>query len=349
MSVEDSPLGFGNWMGTELETYIFSRELQPVSVSYLQSISDIKSVSNLGLDSKITFPTNIKYKWDKSNEYSYNSNGYRSPEFVKNTDLVFSGCSFTHGDGVDESMIWGSTVANNLNVSYANLGVPGASCYQIVRNLFNYFKTYGNPKTVLCLFPDLNRFYAPHVPNLFFREPSSPELVLPKMNQGYAEYSRFTGKNAPKYVKRPYDMNSVIPEEFAVMLSIHAIHSLIDYCSSNKIQLRWSTWNPIFSDYIELNKDKISTDNYVSVKNNDWHLYKKNKNGFFYHAVEAEGNVCFEKECRTWAKCHSNLREEWPNNFDIGTDTGTRGSPKDPHWGVHRHAHIAEAFMESLK
>jgi hypothetical protein len=169
------------------------------------------------------------------------------------------------------------------------------------------------------------------------------------MKQGYAEYTRLTAVNAPKYIKRPYKMDSVIPEEFAIMLSIHAIHSLIDYCSSNKIQLRWSTWSPGFSDYIELNKNKIFTDNYVSIKNNNWHHYKKNENGFFYHELEARDGVCFREDCTTWAKCHFDLRDQWPNNFDIGTDTGSPTKHKDPHWGVHRHAHIAEAFMESLK
>jgi len=335
VEIEESSLKFGNWMGAELETYIFSYALQPGLITYL--------------DPEIPLPASVKYEWDEFNEYLYNSNGYRSPEFVKNTNLVFSGCSFTHGDGVDGSTIWGSVVAKNLNVSYANLGVPGSSCYQIVRNLLNYFKTYGNPKTVLCLFPDLNRFYAPNIPGLFIKDASSLSSKQTKMKQGYAEYTRLTAKDAPKYIKRPYDMDSVIPEEFAVMLSMHAIHSLIDYCNSNKIQLRWSTWSPGFSSYIELNKDKVFTDNYVSIENSSWHNYKKLEHGFFYHALEAKEGVCFKEECRTWAKCHSDLREDWPNNFDIGTDTGTLSSPKDPHWGVHRHAHIAEAFMESLK
>jgi hypothetical protein len=335
MNIKDSSLEFGNWMGTELETYIFSRELQTESITYL--------------DPEIPLPANIKYEWDKSNEYLYNSNGYRSSEFTENTDLVFSGCSFTHGDGVDGSMIWGSIVANSLNVSRANLGVPGASCYQIVRNLFSYFKTYGNPKTVLCLFPELNRFYAPNIPEFFIKDATSLSSKQTKMKQGYAEYAGLTAANAPKYIKRPYEMDSVIPEEFAVMLSIHAIHSLIDYCASNKINLRWSTWSQIFSDYIEINKDKIFADNYVSIKNSSWHNYKKLEHGFFYHAVESKDGICFSKDCTTWAECHSDLRKEWPSNFDIGTDVGSPGNHKDPHWGVHRHSHIAEAFMESLK
>jgi len=333
MDIEDNPLEFGNWMGTDLETYIFSRALQPGLLKIP--------------DAEIAFPINIKYEWDSSNEYLYNPNGYRSPEFTENTDLVFSGCSFTHGDGVDGSMIWGSMVAKELGGSYANLGTPGASCYQIVRNLFNYFKTYGNPKTALCLFPDLNRFYAPNVPGLFSSDDFSAEQAT--MKQGYAEYTRFTAENAPKYVKRPYDMNSVIPEEFAVMLSIHAIQSLIDYCISNKIELRWSTWSPVFSRYIELNKDKIFTDNYVDIENSYWHHYTQQEYGSFFHAMKIEDGTCFEKECKTWAKCHSNLREAWPNNFDIGTDTGAPGRHRAPHWGVHRHAHIAETFIKNLK
>lgn len=329
----DNSLQFGNWLGELIETYIFSNEVELGVVRYG------------GEDNDMIFPKTVKYDWDSSNTYTYNSKGYRSDEFNLGTELVYSGCSFTHGDGVSSKKIWGSVVADTLGFSHSNLGIPGSSCYQIVRNLFKYFKTYGNPKVVLCLFPDLNRFYAPNVPGLFANDKYSSRRG---MEQAYSEYGIGSYKLAPKYLQIPYKPNTVIPEEFAIMLSVHAIYSLIDYCKSNNIDILWSTWHDVFSKYIDLNYRKFDTSTYVDIKNSSWHHNPKTGLGTYYHPDFRADNYCTDSDCTGWATCHEDLREQWPNNFDIGTDLGTNGVSRHPHWGVHRHAHIAEAFLERL-
>ena len=85
--------------------------------------------------------SNEKYL-DKKNTYSINSKGFRSKEFEPNTDIIFSGCSFTFGVGIPEDAIWGVQVANNLKMSYSNLSIPGDSVMGIINNIYQYFKTY---------------------------------------------------------------------------------------------------------------------------------------------------------------------------------------------------------------
>ena len=93
----------------------------------------------------------------KSMTYSLNSKGYRSTEFSKDTDLIFAGCSYTYATGLQDEYIWGNILADSLKMSRSNLGMEGWSTQAIVKNLFAYFEEYGNPKILVCLFPDLQR------------------------------------------------------------------------------------------------------------------------------------------------------------------------------------------------
>ena len=46
-------------------------------------------------------------------------------------------------------------------MSYINLALPGKSVSSIINNLYSYFREYGHPKKVFCLFPNFNRFELP--------------------------------------------------------------------------------------------------------------------------------------------------------------------------------------------
>ena len=103
---------------------------------------------------------NSRITWfpeDGTNSYKVNKHQYRSKEFEKDADLLFAGCSITYGEGVVEPAIWGNIIASKLNMNAFNIGISGASVHLIVNNLFNYFKEFGNPKNLICMFPDFLR------------------------------------------------------------------------------------------------------------------------------------------------------------------------------------------------
>jgi hypothetical protein len=96
-----------------------------------------------------------------------NSNGYRCEEFKKNHNkkhIVFTGCSYTFGDGALYNESWAKLTYDLINKKeqcsgYFNLGIPGSSIFTQITDLFKYFKTYGNPDVVFLNIPDFQRMF----------------------------------------------------------------------------------------------------------------------------------------------------------------------------------------------
>jgi hypothetical protein len=126
-----------------------------------------------------------------------NSNNYRSDEFTKShvgKHILFIGCSFTFGTGLEVEEIWAKKVYNKISLNektsgFFNLGVLGASMSLNVANLFKYFKIYGNPDLIFFNVTELNRFYnydtkTKNIIDARYFESSSPVLDL----LGYQQY-----------------------------------------------------------------------------------------------------------------------------------------------------------------
>ena len=301
---------------------------------------------------------NTPIRIDTVQTYHYNSTWFRTDdscrELSRDTDIVFAGCSFTEGIGVPEDMIWGTVLSRHLGLSYSNLGKSGISSYQIVKNLFSYFKQYGNPKYLFCLFPDYNRFAAATAPGLFSNEVSiGHDKTKPGIYNGYAMNGSRSHLDAPKYLKRPYDLNDTVSSEQAFMLNGVAISSLIQYCRAAGIEFRWSTWSRSLSTLVEhSDHDFFDFEGYVSIENTKWHVDMKNPRNTHYHHNYFSENIHGSDACEDGAciagRCvqHSELQNQYPNNFHAGTDDN--GMNDSCHWGVHRHAHIAEEFIKAL-
>jgi len=107
-----------------------------------------------------------------------NTKGYRSDEFKvdhKEKHILFSGCSYTFGQGVLLEELWAKKVYNLINKQelcsgFFNLGVMGTSIFNQISDIFKYFKTYGNPDVIFLNFPDLNRMYIYDITDQSFHE-----------------------------------------------------------------------------------------------------------------------------------------------------------------------------------
>jgi hypothetical protein len=294
---------------------------------------------------------------DAVQSYVLNADGYRSPEFINNVDLLFAGCSFTYGMGVPEETIWGSVIANRLGLSYNNLSLNGASIPWIVKQLFSYFKEYGNPKTLICLFPQLER--------TFF--PSDPELL--KSKDSHIELSTIDSDNSrsifnvdlsnlrqasfrPNYSKKPHNLEDVISTDFLVYLSIQNIRMLEQYCKSSGIEFLWGTWSNSFCNLMEDEGgllDNYEFDNYVKLDYKMWKNRKRTDDPDIYWETEEARINCKSKHsnnlCECRSTCHLDLLDIYGDNFERATDI----LKKHPHYGVHRHVHFAESFMKAMK
>ena len=97
---------------------------------------------------------NHDYHFNNWSDYSANDLRMRSPQFKKSNSILTSGCSHTWGVGIKDKLTWSNLVAENYNLGYSNVAVPGSSVMFQVLNIFQFCKTFGNPKIILCMFPN---------------------------------------------------------------------------------------------------------------------------------------------------------------------------------------------------
>jgi hypothetical protein len=282
---------------------------------------------------------------DGTHEYLLNKNGYRSPEFKNNTDIVFAGCSQTYGIGICEQGIWGSQIAKKMNLDYANISRPGASVSWIVRNLFAYFKEHGNPKYLFCLFPDFYRLDIPMNPNIISSRWYTKTDSIVFGNVMLAHESDLN--NRPEYSKKPHNLEDIFPIEIPFYDSCQHILMLEQYCRSNSITLIWSSWfTELFVALKTANQNKKYYEFFLDDTNIiDWLVVDKNGN------PDREGkphtlDLYYPKNKKIMNDCHKETQKIFSDCFNRGLDIEIKEA--GPHFGVHRHTHIAESFLKAL-
>lgn len=244
-------------------------------------------------------------------------------------EIVFSGCSETHGDyltdnpdAYDGKDIWGFLLAKYLGKSSINLGSGGMSAYEIVRNIFKFINEKNKPEQIFCLFPDLNRLNIPSDPTV---------LVDQRYQAHHGAYSTVAASlkatsHLPTFSKRPHIKEEVIPRVVPVILNLHSILALQKFCRLSNIELHYSTWSEqtdrILSGIQDLelrNGLEPSFRNYVSSDLKKWLTTDFNETCDEIHRVDLDLNHKY---------------------YDIGKDRF--------HIGAHRHAHVAEVFLDNL-
>ena len=256
---------------------------------------------------------------DTSTEYSYNNFGYRSNDWHTGSSILAVGCSNTSGIGVPIKHSWPQILSSKINKDVRNLSIPGSSIMTLVSKMFAYFKEFGNPEIIFCLFPDPFRITLPGNSKLISGEYTKDSI----MHDIYLEkYSDSPVSNRSKYSRIPHKYEDVLPLELSIFLSSQVIHLLEQYCNSNNIKLFWSSWNNQFSNTINSIETKIF-------------------DNFFY---DKEVLICNNDMSD---ECHKEYSENAFKYFRVGLDN--EDNPRTAHPGVHKHVHIAESFYKQLE
>jgi hypothetical protein len=265
--------------------------------------------------------------------YNYNSHGYRSIKFEKTKDFLAAGCSQTFGVGVDEEFIWSNVLSKKLNVEMPNLSIVGGSIPSIINNLFAYFKSFGEPKTLFLFLPDPYRMQIPtqrkyitsdHIREEDPREPNPNYLT-------YLYLQRNKRREFEKYQKMPFDLESILTPDIPFLYSMRAIENLIQYCDNFNIKLMWSTHDMGFNSMMSDVKYK----NYVDSEEHLWAV-----EGYYGKDHFGYEKFITTKTVYKGIPCHEELRNLDPRIFERGND----GS----HYGIHQHYHIAEIFEKAF-
>jgi hypothetical protein len=288
----------------------------------------------------------------KGLSYSINSHGFRGPEFKTGLEILFAGCSHTFGSGLPVEATWPYMVAAEAKTeNYGVMAKPGFSIQRIVSDIYSFTKEYGNPKVILCNFPDLYRH----------------TFITPRPYEALTIISKEHSKGI-----------SPIPDHYSVFLNISAISSLETFCKNAGIKLIWTFWgigpglyedwftlgNSAFSDYAEYYFDSYYPDNEV-VK----FCIQENKMRFSPSAKvlvddKEAPNDCCPKIYEQFPDCYhlAHDRYEVPKKFQAyeiqanlskGELDGLRRktirlgwSPAHP--GAHRQWHWAKFFLERM-
>ena len=184
--------------------------------------------------SPVTVPlSNVRREFLSTDIYSYslNSNGYRSPEFSNDMEILFAGCSNTYGSGMPVSATWPYMVAKELGVkNYGVVGVPGYSIQAIISDIFAVIREYSKPKVILCNFPDFSRHD--------FVKTGQSNMGRFKKDEEHPHIPVRAGVLNARY----NDSGCEIPDHFCSFLNLMAIMHLESLCKEAGIKLVWTSW-----------------------------------------------------------------------------------------------------------
>lgn len=194
---------------------------------------------------------------DTTTIYINNSFGFRTKEFKKfnnsNINILYSGCSYTYGQGLPEEYIWTTQLTNKIKenikkeiVDY-NIAYCGSSIHSIIRGIFSFINQYGNPDYLFIMFPTFSR-------DLYYAEEHKGFMNSLIYNGG--SYS--TTKSLHRYNEE------FIPEN-KMFLSTTLLFMLEKYCEASGISLFWSTWN----ENDQLVYESLDFNNFIKTEGKD--------------------------------------------------------------------------------
>src|SRR6056300_417448 len=252
---------------------------------------------------------------------------FRSPA-PGDKDLVAMGCSQTYGIGVCEENTWPALLAKDLDISYVNIAVPGYSIARCVLSFFSYIETYGKPKAVAFLLPDMYRMYFP-VGSPHSYAQNVPEKQKIKMTD--ATFSLYSGsdksweKLAPAFSKRPHRIEDIFYPEVSYSQGFTMLNTLLVFCKYAGISIVIDTWDKELS-YLLNSLDYLSDDVFANTY------------------VEHSRSGCVDHE-----DFKDSLKHEEFHNATDGTPNANQPHSASSHMGAHKHIHFAGQFGKKLR
>jgi len=195
---------------------------------------------------------------------------------------------------------------------------------------------YGNPKILICLFPDFYRTFITKNYNFInFKDGVGPKDSFELgENEYYTHITKMHSEmdgDRKQIVKMPTDPMDIIQPDLSYYLSLSHISMLEQYCKSNNIVFLWSVWQE--SNHRTLQSIKSKHEGrllgLLDIEMDKW---------------ESDFKAC--KDIFKSSKCHLDLENKNPNVFHFAEDR--KLGIEKAHWGSHRNAHVSEIFIEKI-
>tara|TARA_B110000971_G_C20037116_1_gene514995 strand:+ start:2381 stop:3412 length:1032 start_codon:yes stop_codon:yes gene_type:complete len=268
-----------------------------------------------------------------------NSKGYRgAKESDSQVDMIATGCSQTFGLGIDEENMWSRRMSDALGMSVTTIAASGWSVQEMVASVMHHIRKYGKPKVIAALLPDFGRSVnvkneTVMIPDEDAGEKQHNELE-PRVRVQVRGFHYDAARGHPKLSKLPHIANDVVPYEWPVYASAQAWAAFVEYCHVADITLVWTSWDkPVLdcysllremADIHHVNPEEVVIDTMGLVDN-----------PYYFDGYGPTSSL-------TELSCHRELKDKWPDTFDVGSDLCT-------HYGVHAHVHIAEMLTNRYK
>jgi len=260
--------------------------------------------------------------------FDLNSYGYRTKEFILNEDMLTLGCSQTFGWGIDKDQSWPEIISNEFNISVTNLSLPGDSVMGQVLRAFEYFKIYGNPKKIVCLFP-MNRL-------LFPADHQNPHNI--------ATWDLHNQKSPDRFSEIPHTPNKVFNIEVCQIQNYMFISMLEQYCQSNNIAFFYTFWDMHRTEGSEIDFVEISGSDVVlpvDWTNLSFCKYLKENSKSYFDTPHFEMEIKYPENQPP--SCHKNFKDF--KNFYYSSDaTPSFGG----HFSFHEHLHYSDTIADLL-
>ena len=245
--------------------------------------SEKNKIIDYVIDSDNYTHTKIWSSHDKNSNLTYKLNNFlfRSRHFEKlnsnNTNILFSGCSQTFGEGLPEKYMWTNLLMEKIkeknilnNVLDYNLAVPGESIDSCIKNLIGFIEEYGKPNYIFLCLPDLGR-------SIFYSEK-------------YKEYNIFYMHPGFFYINDPQKRKMMQEYKYENNIQRHSLTIKLfeSYCKEAGIDLFWTTWDTEDAKLY----NQLDFDNFFYFKELDMNILnkKENINGYEFWEVAADKN-----------------------------------------------------------
>lgn len=190
-------------------------------------------------------------------EYIINRHGFRSQHFEnfkpEDTNVLFAGCSYTHGTGLPDHMVWRSVLTEKLREKHSNVqaysvGIGGASIPLIFKNTLAFLRKYPEVDYVYILLPGFDRV------SMLDSDVYDGKPGFKKVTYMAPEDNIYKIKNIMKHA-----LNYSPENAMHVMLPM--IKAIEDICELRGIKLYWGSWIPFdhgvyesyeFNNYVKI-------------------------------------------------------------------------------------------------
>jgi hypothetical protein len=336
--------------------------------SILENFDDLNSFENFINKNKVIVNKYTEYYSPDLYTYEYNNYGYRSIDFSSDIDILTVGCSFTFGSGLPFEYTWSQQLQKKIpDKKIATLSWPGLSTQRLISYLFRYFKNVGNPKMIICNFPNFHRF--------LFLEKESEKVV--GYYRGIHEYKTMNKKEKKEL------LSSAPPEKWGHFINYEYIYMLEQYCESNNIKLIWSFWDLDLFNHQNDHElfQKIGFNSSLEfLKTKFKNFYVDKDNVYFDNMIrnlsfDKKGNLSYSELCpHELMNCHKTLQCDTEDFFEAAYDryivpaedqlqikkhVKMSRLEKDKnlttsygylaHFGSHRNIHWAEFYYDIIK